>query len=315
MTKSLRERYAQKKLNAINEKVAKKAKSQLLINENMSRLLIEAMDDNDLRTAEQIITKLRKMKGHGMKNLDISISEAEAEINKYTGGGSISQAWTKIKSSLGFDNPLVKIMTFANALEKGFKQMPTIIKNVIGGNEGYDESSSITDMGLSEEQQKTIINNMRKALSPEGIFGMFKKVPYINKDKLISDLVTVPVKSLMNVVNVSNSGPQTDKIAKDIQGQFAGGSQTNKTTPGTPTTSSEETSGTKPTTGTIKSQGSKSSEERTNTGTLKTITDDVLQKMSTDSTVITQPSFPKSVKASLVWLEKNGYITMNQEEE
>ena len=309
MTKSLQERYEIKKVYAINER-AKRAKSQLLINESMTRLLLEAMDENDLKTAEKIIDKLRSMKGKGLKNLDVSISEAESELSKYTGGGALTQAWTKIKSSLGLDNPLVKVMTFANALEKGFKQFPSIIKNVIGGNVDFDDSKSITDMGLSEDQQKNLISNMRKALAPEGIFGMFKKVPYINNDKLISDLISVPIKNLMSVVNVSNSGPQTSKIANDIQSQFKGGTQTNQTTSGAASKSSEETSGTNPTSNTAKSQSSKdgSQGQATKQGELKQITDSTLKNLSQDILSKSNDDWVEDMKASINWLTTNGYI-------
>lgn len=130
------------KITMLNERVV--ILDRKMLNERHTRLLVEALDDATLQTANNIINKLRKIKGKGLKSLDDSISEAENQLNKYTGGGVLSKALTKLKSVVGIDNPLVKFMTFANALENGFKQLPTIINNA-------------TDADLDANKEKNVV--------------------------------------------------------------------------------------------------------------------------------------------------------------
>ena len=227
--KTLKENYNQK---------------QTILENNRAQLIIEALNEKDLQTATTIIDKLRKIKGKGLKNLDVAIDQAEAEINKYTGGGLLTKAWTKLKSLVGIDNPLVKIMTFANALENGFRQMPTILNNNIDLSK-VNKDNSLTQLGLNQQQTQTILNNMRKALSPSGLFTIFKKVPYIETDNLINDLLNVPIKNLETVIQVAQTGPQTNELAPDMKDQLRPGTaQTTKTTEDQPTQQTQKNVGT-----------------------------------------------------------------------
>lgn len=215
-TNTLKKQYDRKQLQTIHERV-QGIDTQLLNEQTTSRLLLEAMNDDDLKKASAIIDKLRSVKGKGLKHLDNAISTAEAELNKYTGGGPLVKAWSKIKNKVGIDNPLVKILTFANALEQGFKQLPIIIKNNVGQLTPDMDEKTLTELIPDEDKKQVLINNMLKALSPKGIFGVFKKVPYADKETLVNDLMSVPIKNLNIVVRQTTAGPQSDQIAGDIK--------------------------------------------------------------------------------------------------
>jgi hypothetical protein len=128
MAPTLKERYNQRQVQVLLER-AKAADAQLLQEQRAARLLVEAMDQEDLNKVSAIIDKLNTVKSPELPVLSAAIEQAQAELNKYTGGGPITQAWTKLKSKFGVDNPVVKITTFADALERGFSQIPQILKN------------------------------------------------------------------------------------------------------------------------------------------------------------------------------------------
>jgi len=228
-----------------------------------SKILVEALKQEDLEAASQIINKLRLMKGKGLKNLDTGIAQAESEINRYVGGGILTKALTKLKASVGIDNPLVKTMTFANALEVGFQQMPTILSNNIDLT-NVDKNSSIQQLGLKKDQIETLTNTMRSALSPTGLFGIFKKVPYMDKEKLVADLLSVPIKTLETVVKISQTGPKTTQIANDMKDILKPGTaQTTKTTPEQPAQQTAATTATQTTQSPVAGTEPKTAEQGT----------------------------------------------------
>lgn len=217
MSKTLKERYETQLLNAVAERVTKADKA--LIAENKAAgVLLEAMNQQDLKRASDVIDKLRTLKGKGVGTLDMAIDKAIAELNKYTGGGPLTQAWAKLKTKVGIDNPLVKIMTFSNALETGFKQIPTILKNNLGEITPEMSTKSANDVIQDEDVKTNISNNILKALSPTGVFGAFKRVPYVDNIKiLVQDMLSAPLKNLNDLVKTTTSGPQTAEIATDMK--------------------------------------------------------------------------------------------------
>lgn len=254
MVQNLKSRYAAKKRTSLSENIIK-ADAQVLLEGRTANLLIEAMSETDLQRASQIIDKLRNIKGKGIKSLDTAIESAETQLNKYTAGGPLTKAWTKLKGVVGINNPLVKFMTFANALETGFRQMPTILKNNLGGIDINDnQDKSLTQLITDPDKQKIVTNNMLKALSPQGIFGAFKKVPYVDKTTLVQDLMNVPLKNFAAVIQQVNSGPNSNQIAQDIKDtatQSSGdvaGRQTTGTQPSANTTGTTGTTAGKNTT-------------------------------------------------------------------
>lgn len=261
MSQTLKERYETQLLNAVSER-ASKADQELMIETKTANMLIEAMNAQDLKKASEVIDKLRTLKGKGFVSLDTAIDKAIAELNKYTGGGPLTQTWAKLKTKVGIDNPLVKVMTFSNALETGFKQIPTILKNNLGEITQEMSTKSANDVIQDENVKTNISNNLLKALSPAGVFGAFKRVPYVDNMKiLIQDLLSAPLKNLNDLVKLTTSGPQTAEIAADIkdvaqgqgdvetkgtlQGQQA--TPAGQSTPATPAKGTDVTAGAAPT--------------------------------------------------------------------
>lgn len=315
MARSLKERYETRMVEQLKERVVIIDK-QLIAENKAAALIIEAMDQSDLDKVSAIVQKLDAIKnaaGDDLQPLTQGIEQAQAELNKYTAGGPITKAWTKLKSKVGIDNPVVKITTFANALEQGFKQLPQILKNN-GIDQAAFKDTDVNQMTLQQAIQavlkkkpqqeadlneldpssatrvqpgsgvqqkaapkppkagelnkpgtnkdvedshkadtdprtaarvKTIIAQLRKALSPAGIFGAFKKVPYVGSDQLAAALLNTPVPTLIKVSNAVKSGAQTGEIAADLQQNITGqgGTETKGTTP---TGESEPTSQTQP---------------------------------------------------------------------
>lgn len=232
MPTSLKERYETRRLLQVRSRV-KRLDERVINEERASRLLIEAMNDDDLNKASAIIDKLRSLKGKGLDALDKGISQAEAELNKYTGGGALAKAWTKIKGLAGIDNPLVKTMTMASALERGFRQLPTILKNNVGDPDTLKQNAtkSIVDLVPNEEKQRLILRNITKALTPAGVFGTFKKVPYVDMQALATQLLSTNLEKLAPVIRTATAGAQTAEIAPDIRDTATkqGGAETKAT--------------------------------------------------------------------------------------
>ena len=210
-----------------------------------ARLIMEAMDEEDLNKVSQIIDKLRSLKGKGLDALDTAIDQAEAELNKYTGGGSITKAWGKLKGKVGIDNPVVKIMTMADALEQGFKQLPIILKNNIGSPEQLKAQAdkSINDIVTDETKKKTLLANIVKAVSPKGIFGSFKKIPYLDREKFANNVAFVKLSDLAPLVKLGASGASPQEVAGDLKDTATKGGdvQTKGTAPGEPAKGTAQT--------------------------------------------------------------------------
>lgn len=296
MTGTLREQYRARQLNSLQERV-KKIDQALLLEERTARLLIEAMDEEDLQKVSAIIDKLRKLKRPELPILTKAIEQAEAEINKYTAGGPIAKAWGKLKKLVGVDNPIVKVTTFASALEKGFSQIPQILKNngvdlealqgadlnqslatYVAQKTGAKKTGEKSDAEMAKSpftgkqvegqlreanveitgKLKDIVNQLRTALSPGGIFGAFKKVPYADGAALAQELVQAPLKVFSLVSKTINQGTKAAEIAPDMKGLVTGKGdvETKGSIPGEPTKPGEAaaaTAGGKPTTASTKS--------------------------------------------------------------
>lgn len=244
---------------------------QLIHENNRAQLLIEAMNERDLQQASAIIDKLRKLKGKGLKSLDSAIEQAETQLNKYTSGGPLTKAWTKMKGVVGINNPLVKFMTFANALETGFKQFPTIIKNSVDADLNANLDSSLAQLVPDEDKQKALINNMMKALSPKGFFGAFKKVPYVNRQDLVQELINVPIKNFAAILQQMNSGPNTQQVAGDLKdtATASGGVDTKGSEPAEPGKGTAGTNGTSPAKPPVGAQQTTPTGEKTQTANSK----------------------------------------------
>lgn len=261
MAKTLKERYENKRLTNVKER-AHRAETRLVNEAKAVRLIVEAMDEEDLSKVSQVIDKLRTMKGKGLQSLDAAIEQAEAELNKYTGGGAISKAWGKLKAKVGVDNPVVKIMTMADALEQGFKQLPVILKNNIGDSESLKSQAdkSIDDIVTDEGKKKTLIANIVKALTPKGIFGSFKNLPYLDREMFATDISATKLSALAPIIKAGTSGTSPQEVASDLKDTaIAGGEAQTKGSSGSePSKETSKSTGTAPgvpTTGTTGSVG------------------------------------------------------------
>lgn len=368
MAPSLKERYDERKLQTLQER-ARAADAQVIEETRYIGLLLEAMGQEDIQKVSAIVQKLNTIKSPELPHLSAAIEQAQAELNKYTGGGPLTAAWTKLKGLVGIDNPVVKITTFADALERGFAQIPMILKNngvdlakadltkslstmlaappptgakgdkdmakspvtgnqvpdnekintpkpktgeksdqqlgntSFGGKKGSDQAGSHmpdptavpgkntggqqprpkTPMGVKKPQKssadegvemdeaapkaptgdqklKNITDQLRKALAPGGIFGAFKKVPYIDGAALAQELVAAPIKVFSNVAKRIQSGAKAAEIAPDMKDQIQGqggeqtkgantaepskpGGQTQPGQPAKPSTATTDTTG------------------------------------------------------------------------
>jgi len=342
MALSLKENYRAKRLGQATAR-ARQVDARLLSEARAAQLLVEAMDEDDLATVTQIIQKLTTLKTPDLPKLKAAIEQAEAELNKYTAGGPLTKAWTKMKGLVGIDNPVVKVTAFADALERGFSQIPQILKNngvdlkgadlnkslaqalgrapasankpgnnkvgaksdrqmakspvtgksvpkdksykvprrLSGTSEGVvneDEGDSDVDIsalkgGLSggdggsgpptisvpnkpaaaggkaaDEKVKSIAAQLQKALSPGGIFGAFKKVPYIDSATLAAELVRAPLRAFSQVAKRIQQGAKAADVAPDLkdQAQGQGGAETKGTGEAQPAKPSAQTATSQP---------------------------------------------------------------------
>lgn len=145
MTRSLKERYDNKRLFELRRRVAS-TDARVVSEQRAASLLVEAIDDDDLEKVAAIVQKLSTVKVPQLPKLKAAIEKAEAEINRYTAGGPLAQAWTKMKDLVGIDNPVVKVTAFADALEKGFSQIPQILKNNGVDLKGVDLNKSLVQI-------------------------------------------------------------------------------------------------------------------------------------------------------------------------
>ncbi len=288
MAQSRKRRHDAKKLTALQEHV-KLANQRIIEEHRIAGLLVEVMDEEDLNKVSQIIDKLRSIANPQLPVLSKAIDIAITELNKYTAGGPITKAWSKLKSKVGIDNPVVKITTFADALERGFSQMPVIIKNNVGNLKNIDTSKSLSTLlaepkktgtektiktdkestfaddpvgshwpGPSQNEAdgtapsgklKTVADQMLKALAPGGIFGAFKRIPYIDPKALVQELITAPINAVAPAVKKMQGGVHAADVAKDMQSQVTGtgGAETKGSQPGVQSNKSTGSSGGAPT--------------------------------------------------------------------
>lgn len=253
---TLKDRYQARQTGTLKER-ARIREAIVLREDAAARILIEAMDQSDLDRASKIIEKMRNVKGKGLETLDVAIDQAEAELNKFTGGGALSQVWSKIKTKMGGDNPFVKTMAFINAIEAGFKQIPQILKN---NTDGIDLNSvaekPLTQIVTDIAKQKVIAQNIAKALTPSGVFAAFKGIPYIDKKQLVVDLLNTPLKNLSAISAAVNQGAKTSDIAADLKDAASDSPEATGTASTDAAAPTKQTSGSTPAKSTTASQDS-----------------------------------------------------------
>jgi len=201
MARTLQERYEEKRLNELRDRVKNDTD---VLRDHRFELMMEAMDPNDLKQAEKIIEKLRALKGQGLDDLDNAIEKAESELNKFTAKPGLLQ-------KLGFkkNSPITKIMAFVSGLETAFKQLPSIIKNNVKDLKDLEDmkDQSLSSILNDEEKLKTLKANVERAFRPQGVWGSFGTVPYINIQNFVRDIIDAPVKTLTQITGVLKEIP------------------------------------------------------------------------------------------------------------
>lgn len=255
MSMTLREKYLLKKQKQLSEKLNSTDKN-FLQETKITNMIIEAIEEEDLQEVEKLIDKLRSMKGKGVAALDKAISNAEADVAKYASGGIGTEFLTKIKGMVGLKNPIVKVTTFADALEQGLKQVPTILKINLGDQEFLKKNLEFPIDKILEKdakKKKVVTDTIFKAFKPKGILSSFKNVPYVeDMSKLARDLTATPLKNLVDLVKLSSAAPTAQSLTDDVKdvatATSTGDKQTTSVTPATSTEKGEQTAPTKDTT-------------------------------------------------------------------
>jgi hypothetical protein len=272
-----------------------------------------------------------------------------------------------MKKLVGIDNPIVKITTFADALEKGFSQIPQILKNngidisdlkgpeqkertlaqIISGNTGpaknikhtrdpgkdfpmpdlnapdvndFTQNEADGDKKPADAQKKlkSIVDQLTKALSPGGIFGAFKKVPYVDSATLAKDLINAPIRVFSNVAKAINSGAKAAEVAQDLKATLTGKGEaqtthdekenpvkkTGQTQPGEPTKTSTGTTSATPT-GQVPTEGP--GKEHGGGTNVKTPSKDALQKIVAAAKVT-----PKTARDIIDYLSSKGILDIDK---
>ena len=105
-----------------------------------ARLILEALDEGDLKQATAAIKKLAAFskvaaKDKNLSALSVAIKKASDDVKDYTGGGIgalVRKGAGKLLKKMGGgedENPILKSLTLLSSLETGLSQLPTIVEN------------------------------------------------------------------------------------------------------------------------------------------------------------------------------------------
>lgn len=230
--KTLKQEYKLKKLNELKRRVRK---SELILIENdkdiQTSLLLEALDEDEYKKATEVIEKLRKISGVAKSlNLNIlpkAIEDCVKDINTFAGGDFKTKAMGQLASlfskSAPSSNPILKGLSFASALEAGFKSLQTVVKNNIKDIQNKMDVSIISSSEEDPAIQKNISNALTKAFIPAGVFGkLFGKIPYIpDSKKLIEEIMTLTPDQINQIYEPLNSGTKAADVDQSITDEDA----------------------------------------------------------------------------------------------
>jgi len=230
--KTLKQEYKLKKINELKHRVRK---SELILIENdkdiQTSLLLEALDEDEYKKATEVIEKLRKISGVA-KSLNLSIlpkaiEDCVKDINTFAGGDFKTKAMGQLASlfskSAPSSNPILKGLSFASALEAGFKSLQTVVKNNIKDIQNKMDVSIIKSSEEDPAIQKNISNALTKSFIPAGVFGkLFGKIPYIaDSKKLIEEIMTLTPDQINQIYEPLNSGTKAADVDQNITDEDA----------------------------------------------------------------------------------------------
>lgn len=354
MAKTLKNTYERKALSSLQERI-RKIDAQVMSEARFADVLVERMEQGDLDKVSQIIDKLESIKNPKLPVLTKAIEQGQADVNKYTAGGPLANAWSKLQGLAGIDNPIVKITTFADALERGFQQLPTIIKNNLGSMKDVDTSKSLTQLMTPQPQAqqnvttqtstttskhteepaseqeptkyrvgsqneadsdvqsagklKVVASQMLKALAPGGVFGAFKKVPYVDTKALVQELLTAPISALAPAVKGMRAGVKAAEIAPDMQDTITNkpGEGTKGSTLAQPGQQQSNSRPTSPSSGAKAASGSTGTEQNP-TRSMGTSAQRAYSDLKDAGVDKEHGVSPAALKAIVAALEEKGYI-------
>lgn len=199
-----------------------------------ANVLIEALDEESLRQVSQVIEVLRGLKKFNLPSLTGGIDKMIKELNAYSGGGGVAKAWEKLKSKMGADNPVVRAIAFASALEGGIMQLPNIVKNNVEVEADPEDLEKFGDKTLTQiltqpegagqhadagvgENSAAAFENLKKimtkALVPKGRYSVLGFGSYVKQGALVKDLTNTPLKVLDQMyAEINRSGQPASKL-------------------------------------------------------------------------------------------------------
>jgi len=228
MSTTLQQQYQQKRKNDVQNKL--KLINERLIESNVDyqvHLLLEALDENEYKQATEVINKLQEInnlaKSADLDLLSGAIETILKEINNFTGGSALDRMGSKISSLFSKapkKNPILAGLGLVESLEQGFKILPTILKNNIPDIESNKDKQKMKLIDIVKDDdklKKNIETNLAKGFVPKGTFGkLFGKIPGVDINKLMTDLMNANVSQLNEIAKVLNQGTTVAEIAPEL---------------------------------------------------------------------------------------------------
>jgi len=197
MSITLREKYDNRKLNALVEKL------------NHKKIIIEVLSDENIQKTKDAMNKLKSIKGKST-SLDTAIDNAEKDV---------------------LNNKLKTPLVFAGMIEQGFKQLPEILYAYAADEETLtnEKNRSVSDIVTDKNRLKVIMQKIIDAFTPDSKWrGFLSKIgsnkgviPYINDLKIFSkELLDMEISTLIPLVGITNKiRIDTNEPPKDVATQ------------------------------------------------------------------------------------------------
>lgn len=235
---SLKEIYQADQQATLLSKLHRKAKlneAKVILEHNAIRILVEALDDNDVKAITGQLDKLISLVqpvAQQVPSLAAAVKAAQSDLQKQMSGG--------ITSKIG-QSALAKTMALVGALKQGFGQVPNLAKLVkpVDG-QPVDKAMPLNDI-LDPSSKQNALKMFKNAFTPPGIFNAIKSMfggglPYVkNTSVLAQELLNLPYNELekfgsaAQTIQLPISSQEANQLAQDVksgdQGQPQQGSQ------------------------------------------------------------------------------------------
>lgn len=217
-----------KQTDSLNELVHRRVVERIAA-ESHAQLLVEVLSKGDMKTASEMLQKLKRISGAaqaaGIKSLATAIKDASDDLNKFMGGsafdilkGAAANLLKKLAGVDTADNPLVKCSVLIAGIEAGFSDLKDIVNNNI---EDFNwKGDSIA--AQAGENEKTVIDTIVKAFQPEAT-GFFSKVmsffgagelPYVESlNEFANEIVDAKPGPLEKLIAIAINQPISDAVS------------------------------------------------------------------------------------------------------